>query len=91
MPRKKIALTPALAVRPHSIEARIHVVRGLRVMLDSDLAALYDVETRVLNQAVLRNTGRFPPDFAFQLSLEELESLGTNILDTPICLRRISL
>jgi hypothetical protein len=54
-----------------SIEAMIHEIRGQKVMLDSDLAKLYKVETKVLNQAVKRNTRRFPIDFMFQLSSEE--------------------
>src|SRR3989442_1380120 len=49
------------------IEGRIQVLRGLRVMIDADLAALYGVDTRTLNQAVKRNAARFPPDFMFQL------------------------
>lgn len=53
------------------IKSQIHEVRGQRVMLDSDLAVLYKVETRVLNQAVKRNIERFPPDFMFQLSETE--------------------
>src|ERR1017187_9221774 len=53
------------------IESRIFILRGRRVMLDRDLAALYGVETRVLNQAVSRNGERFPDDFMFQLTLEE--------------------
>ena len=50
------------------LSSKIHTVRGVRVMLDSDLAALYGVETRVLNQTVRRNAGRFPADFAFRLT-----------------------
>jgi hypothetical protein len=50
------------------IERAIHFLRGRKVMLDSDLAALYDVETRVLVQAVKRNLERFPRDFMFQLN-----------------------
>lgn len=50
---------------------KIYEIRGLKVMLDSDLAELYGVETRVLNQAVQRNLDRFPKDFMFQLSDEE--------------------
>lgn len=57
-----------------NIENLIHVIRGKQVMLDSDLARLYGVETRVLNQAVQRNIERFPEDFMFQLSKEEAES-----------------
>ncbi|MCZ4221730.1 ORF6N domain-containing protein [Pedobacter rhodius] len=51
-----------------SIESRIYVIRGERVMLDFDLASLYEVETKVLNQAVKRNIQRFPEDFMFQLT-----------------------
>jgi len=54
-----------------SIQNRIYELRGERVMLDFDLAALYEVETKVLNQAVKRNTRRFPEDFMFQLTKEE--------------------
>ena len=50
-------------------------MRGQRVMLDSDLAALYGVETRALNQAVKRNVARFPEDFVFRLSREEASGL----------------
>ena len=57
------------------IEKAILSIRGEKVMLDSDLAELYGVETRVLNQAVKRNTGRFPVDFMFQLSAEEAETV----------------
>lgn len=53
------------------IENRILILRGHRVMLDRDLAELYGVETRVLNQAVSRHGDRFPDDFMFQLTLEE--------------------
>lgn len=51
-----------------SIQNRIYEIRGERVMLDKDLAALYEVETKVFNQAVKRNIKRFPPDFMFQLT-----------------------
>lgn len=62
-----------LAVLP--VVERILDVRGEKVILDSDLAAIYGVETRVLNQAMKRNAERFPQDFAFQLTLEEAEGL----------------
>jgi hypothetical protein len=52
------------------IERRILLIRGQKVMLDSDLAALYGVETKALNQAVKRNLERFPDDFMFQLTAE---------------------
>lgn len=57
------------------IQNLIYTIRGHRVMLDSDLAALYEVETRALNQAVKRNIERFPKHFMFQLSKEEFENL----------------
>jgi hypothetical protein len=58
-----------------SIQNRIYELRGERVMLDRDLAALYETEIKVLNQSVKRNSQRFPPDFMFQLCKEELDSL----------------
>ncbi len=58
---------------------RIFTVRGQQVMLDTHLAEMYDVETRVLNQAVKRNLDRFPDTFRFQLSAEESETLGSRI------------
>jgi hypothetical protein len=64
-----------LIVPAQAIERRIYVIRGLKVMLDSDLAELYQVETKNLNKAVKRNAGRFPADFMFQLSRGESESL----------------
>ena len=57
------------------IERVILVIRGHKVMLDADLALLYDVEAKVLNQAVKRNVERFPADFMFQLSVEEADFL----------------
>jgi hypothetical protein len=61
------------------IEQRIFLIRGHRVMLDSDLAALYGVETKNLNKAVRRNLSRFPADFMFQLTPEELANLKFQI------------
>jgi hypothetical protein len=58
-----------------SIQNRIHEIRGQRVMLDRDLATLYEVETRVLNQSVKRNSKRFPKDFMFQLTKQEFEEI----------------
>ena len=58
-----------------NIAGMVHVIRGQRVMLDSDPARLYGVETKYLNRAVKRNLDRFPPDFMFQLTLTEKESL----------------
>jgi hypothetical protein len=61
------------------IQRRIYLVRGQKVMIDADLAQLYQVETKVLNRAVLRNVGRFPDDFMFRLTPEEAESLRCQI------------
>ena len=61
------------------IENLIHIIRGQQTMLDSDLAKLYGVETRVLNQAVKRNIERFPADFMFQLTKEETDDLRSQI------------
>ncbi len=72
-PGKQIAAT-----RP--VESLIHVIRGQKVMLDSDLAALYEVPTRALNQAVRRNVERFPEDFAFLLSKDELVNWRSQIV-----------
>jgi phage regulator Rha-like protein len=57
------------------IQNKIFEIRGMRVMLDFDLAEMYDVETRTLNQAVKRNITRFPLDFMFQLTKDEFENL----------------
>jgi hypothetical protein len=57
------------------IEARIYVIRDQKVMIDSDLAELYEVETKNLNKAVQRNLSRFPSDFMFQLSDSEAKEL----------------
>lgn len=57
------------------VEKLIYLVRSEKVLFDSDLAELYDVETKALNRAVKRNLERFPPDFMFQLTKEETESL----------------
>ena len=62
-----------------SIQNRIYDIRGERVMLDRDLAALYETETKALNLAVKRNLKRFPRDFMFQLTKEEYESLRFQI------------
>ena len=59
------------------IQSKIYEIRGCRVMLDSDLAALYQVETKALKQAVKRNIERFPDDFMFELTKEEYASLRT--------------
>lgn len=62
------------------IMSKIYLIRGVKVMLDRDLAKLYDVETRALNQAVRRNEKRFPEDFMFQMSNEEMEVWKSQIV-----------
>ncbi len=59
-----------------AVEGVIHTIRGERVILDADLAKLYGVETRVLNQAIRRNRDKFPSGFLFQLSAEEADALN---------------
>jgi len=73
-------MTGENALVPYSIENQIRLVRGQKVLLDADLAALYEVEVRALNQAVKRNEKRFPPDFVFQLTAEENEALRSQIV-----------
>jgi ORF6N domain len=63
-----------------SVEGKIRFVRGEKVMLDADLAELYGVEVKVLNQAVRRNLERFPEDFMFQLDEEESSNLRSQIV-----------
>ena len=65
----------AIILKPENLVRLVFFIRGEKVMLDSDLAILYGVEARVLNQAVARNRRRFPADFMFQLTPREYESL----------------
>ena len=62
------------------IQSKIYVIRGQKVMLDRDLAELYGVETRTLNQKVKRNLRRFPPDFMFQMTKEDVEEWKSQIV-----------
>jgi hypothetical protein len=72
-PRRAWAMAYKRTVVPLvHIESRILLVRGHKVILDADLAALYEVDVKVLNQAVKRNIERFPEDFMFQLTADEL-------------------
>jgi hypothetical protein len=65
-----------------AIQSKIYEVRGQKIMLDFDLAELYEVETRVLNQAVKRNIDIFPDDFMFQLITSEWENMSSQIVTT---------
>lgn len=67
-------------ITDEKIISKIYLIRNQKVMLDSDLAELYGVETKVLNQAVKRNIERFPKDFMFQLSSEETENLKSQFV-----------
>ncbi len=69
-----------LTLSAERIERRIFLIRNTKVMLSSDLAELYGVPVKVLNQAVKRNKGRFPSDFMFQLTTEEFENLKSQIV-----------
>jgi hypothetical protein len=76
-PAIRISMTTAEPIV--QVEQQIHLIRGQKVMLDRDLAALYGVPTFRLNEAVQRNRGRFPEDFAFLLTREEVASLRSQI------------
>src|SRR3989338_1926459 len=69
-----------ISVPLERIESKIYLIRGKKVMFDRDLAVLYGVETRILNQAVRRNIERFPEDFVFQLSKTEFENWVSKIV-----------
>ena len=71
--------TRLVRITAETVEPKIHVLRGQRVMLDSDLAELYGVATMRLNEQVRRNLGRFPADFAFQLTQQEFTDLISQI------------
>ena len=71
---------PTQLVPMERIEKIIHLVRGEKVMLDADLAELYGVETKALNQAVQRNASRFPDDFMFRLTAQEMAVLRSQIV-----------
>lgn len=77
---KKNEIVLQNAISPLQIQQRIHEIRGEKVMLDRDLAELYGVETKILNQAVKRNIERFPDDFMFQLDNKEFTNLRSQIV-----------
>jgi len=62
------------------IQNKIHEIRGHKIMLDFDLAELYEVQTKALNQAVKRNFQRFPVDFMFRLTIDEWEAMRSQIV-----------
>jgi hypothetical protein len=73
-------MSGSIIISQKEIGKHIYTVRGKQAMLDSDLAGIYQVETKVFNQAMKRNTERFPEDFCFQLSSEEWEALRSQIV-----------
>ncbi len=83
---KDVAIIPV-----ERIERLIFLIRGQRVMLDRDLAILYGVPTKVLNQAVKRNKDRFPEDFMFQLTHQEGKSWWTEVMDRRLRSQNVTL
>jgi hypothetical protein len=77
---KSQIVTSKSAIPPERIERRILLVRGQKVMLDADLAELYEIATKTLNQSVRRNVERFPEDFMFQLTTTEAEGLRSHFV-----------
>lgn len=73
---------PSALIPAARIQQAILLLRGQSVLLDRDLAALYGVETRALNQAVSRNAERFPPDFAFLLTREEIRRISQSVISS---------
>ncbi|MGC2818970.1 MAG: ORF6N domain-containing protein, partial [Candidatus Sulfotelmatobacter sp.] len=73
MPKRRVNL-------PYAVESRILLLRHQRVILDADIAELYGVPVKVLNQQIKRNQKRFPADFVFQLSAKEYEGLRSQIV-----------
>jgi len=71
-----------LALKPENLAQLVFLIRGEKAMLDVDLAKLYGVSTKALNQGFRRNKQRFPSDFAFQLSKEEFDHLRSQIVTT---------
>ena len=72
----------AVVSKPENVAQLIFFIRGEKVMLDADLAKLYGVTTKALNQAMRRNKTRFPEDFAFRLSREEFDNMRSQIVTT---------
>ena len=72
-------MSDSIIITDEKIIQKIYIVRGVKVMIDRDLAELYQVETRTLNQAVKRNEKRFPKDFMFQMTEKELQEWKSQI------------
>ncbi len=78
--KKEPAQTTTSIIPTERVERQIYLIRGIKMMLDSDLAELYQVETKALNQAVRRNLDRFPADFMLELTKEEALALRSQIV-----------
>lgn len=83
-PTAALAPDTARIVPAVHVDSRILLIRGQKVMLDRDLAELYGVETRVLNQAVRRNLERFPEDFMFRLTREEITRISQIVISSDL-------
>jgi hypothetical protein len=79
-PQKYTTMNENVTLKEDTIINQIYLIRGVKVMLDSDLAELYGIDTRVLNQAVKRNLKRFPDDFMFTLTETEFQNLKSQIV-----------
>lgn len=75
-----VASKKVIVLKPENVAQLVFFIRGEKVMFDADLAMLYGVEPRVLNQAVARNRKRFPADFMFQVSAREYDALTSQIV-----------
>jgi ORF6N domain len=75
---------PAINPRPENLARLVYAIRGERVLLDADLAALYGVSTKALNQAVKRNVARFPADFMFRLTAQEWVATRSQIVTASV-------
>jgi hypothetical protein len=73
-----------IKVSVERIEKAIYLIRGEKVMLDRDLAGLYGVETRVVNQSVRRNIDRFPDDFMFELTRDEIQGISQFVTSSDL-------
>ena len=87
MPHTKKLTTTSLTLSVQLIERRIYLIRGQKVMIDFDLAELYGVPTKRLNEQVSRNKGRFPKDFMFRLTKQEAEALRSQFATSKTNLR----
>lgn len=81
--KKQKQIDQSELIPAENVENKILMLRGFKVLLDRDLAALYGVETRVLNQAVKRNMERFPPDFMLKLSRAEIMRISQTVISSP--------